>query len=477
MKIQFRPNVLNAAMLVHLVSKVTAKEMDDIVNRFHKIHGEPIDFRMVRHLALKEEANDEDVAFADDGIETRRRAKKDKSASSKASKKDGVNIKSVMPAELFKIVTEGINLSREAALEAVYSVNDLSKSSTVNQIGKLLDDEDLCFTGTASDVSAACGDECCTGPDACEWEGDATVCIGSCKGEQSCYQIEEGTKVAPLSCVGRFACTFVGRKNADLAGQIATDVVIGPKSCRGRESCSSMGFRYAKSINIGYASCLGYEACYYLGSYAKGEIFVGKYACDSQFSKYACHYADADEDITIRDTSCVGEKACYFLGQRRPGTVDVGSDSCFGYKACYELGGNVIDGNIDIENGACVGKGACERLGKNTESATIFIGTQACNGNQVCKSIGASYDNGPSLISIGDKACSSGPDYACFAFGYSVYDGGEVKVAANACSDEDDVCTKYGPNGDAACDANACNNGESFKMPAVEEPCAEICVA
>mmetsp|Transcript_26778 Transcript_26778/g.75117 ORF Transcript_26778/g.75117 Transcript_26778/m.75117 type:complete len:475 (-) Transcript_26778:152-1576(-) len=474
MKMQFHPNVLNAAILAHLVSTVTSSEVNDIVNRFQMVHGEPIDHRLVRRLSpsKEEEEKEEDaVPQNEEGVAIRRRAKKGKAANTPTAACD--NLASLTPARLFEVLISDFDLATTQALDVVFAVSDLSKTSTVNQIGRLLTDEELCFTGTESEVSEMCGYDCCYGEDACGWEGDATVCVGACRGYKSCYAIEEGATIYPFSCVGYQACYFIGR-DEDPENEVATAIFIGAKSCVGEESCDAMGYKEAKKITVGYASCVGAGACYYLGDDVKEFISIGDFACDGLGLKTACSYMDAKTSITIGDISCVGDDACKQLGEDGPDSISIGRYSCYGGKACQFLGTDLTAGDVAIKDKACFGEESCYKIATNTLSANILIGSYACDGFETCENIGALSSDGPSLVSIGDNACVGAQN--CFGFGFFV--SGEISVAANACSfiSDDVVCTPAN-GGNDACDGNGCIDGKSFNMPEDELPCDDICSA
>mmetsp|Transcript_10281 Transcript_10281/g.29326 ORF Transcript_10281/g.29326 Transcript_10281/m.29326 type:complete len:532 (+) Transcript_10281:123-1718(+) len=510
MKLTFHPRLFDAAILLHLASVVSSDEMKTIVDRFDK--AQPRDFvfnaQSLRHGQHEFRADDEAAAanhlavpdaarsnhhrhrkirrgggnqMAIEGgnrkleRRTKKGGKKNENKPTKSTKKsdisvgDGVcNLSGASPEELFKSLVALGSVSRAQALDIVYAASDLSDDATKAAIGKLVDDEQLCFTGKAGKVTSDCGDECCIGVDSCDWVGTAKVCVGSCLGADSCSKIEERATIYPLSCVGDEACQFLGRDGDSApAGQTLADPVrVGPKACRGKDACQEFGKGDATSIDIGYAACIGLESCENLGTSASGAIKIGDYACDSEGYEGACFDIDATDSIDIGDRSCRGDQACEELGQSGPEFVAIGDDSCDGYQACEDVGEDIEDGSITIGDRSCVDYYACLEVGFYMETGTIDIGSDACVGEDSCLYVGGEEDcdgSGPNAITIGDNACAKID--ACIDFGFNVGGNGIVSIAANACSDEDDQCGTKGDNANPDCDASGCAAGESFIMP------------
>lgn len=150
-----------------------------------------------------------------------------------------------------------------------------------------------CFTGNASVVNDLCADAglqqqdrlCCDATTACTgWDGNATICPGSCNG--------------PFDCVG-----------------LGADVIIDINSCNSdgtsqfvQGACDNI------SGNIGSNSCNGTNAC------ALASDFI---LCDSCIGNLACINVSG----SIGMGSCKGTQAC-------DGAGIVGDNSCNGIEFC-----------------------------------------------------------------------------------------------------------------------------------------------
>ena len=77
--------------------------------------------------------------------------------------------------------TSGLSLEDLIALAQRVSVFD---EADLDELINFVRETDVCFTGTSEEVIAACDGNCCSdGSNPCLWQGEATVCPGSCLGK------------------------------------------------------------------------------------------------------------------------------------------------------------------------------------------------------------------------------------------------------------------------------------------------------
>jgi len=353
-------------------------------------------------------------------------------------------------------------------------IADITKTNVVEALETVLEDDGLCYTGSAEFVINECGNDCCVGEDACDWEGEATVCVGACKGDNACDDIASGSVIYPNSCVGDNACvTLGGGSGASAEGR---SIQIGFEACVGEDACESLGPE-AATIEIGHGACVGSTvACSELGSNVEESIVIGDYACRNAAvgNGESCSKMNAAVSVKIGRESCTEYAACDFIGNGIPKSVLIGEYSCKGFTSCVQLGDDTTgDANtITIGDGSCIGERSCQFIADDSEDITVDIGSGACVGFESCFSVGGG-DERTGLVTIGDKACLG--IKICSGFGELLEGGGTVSIAPNACTDViNDICSPETRVG-AACSAEDCDAGDDFKMPTNEKPCSELC--
>jgi len=460
------------------------------------------DLRRVDELFASDNSNsNNNIALEEDGpyLHDRRRAKKSSKASSTGGasgpphtnepEDDGFDpIYSIQGQFQFLIETMGFkNTTR--ALDAIMAspIHDIPNNRTASMLLEnfVVEEEDgLCFKGTNTSVIDRCGSNCCVGKDACVWEGEATVCVTSCLGENSCKNITTDAIIYPSSCKGNNACENLGGGDKAVAGK---SVQVGFRACAGPEACKDLGLQPGSTIRIGHGACVSRNAaCDFLGRSTTGDITIGNYACrdlDESRSGENCQSMNAKDSIHVGDGSCKGYETCASIGSfGPPKSVSIGIDSCIGDETCTSMG-NRIDGDqtITIGDASCLQDSACRSIGLSVVDGSIAIGSGSCDGVESCSSFGLGVAFFPSpvpnysLVSIGDRACVG--TQICYEFGYDLDGSGNiVSIADDACNEIGDVCGTQTPGGDA-CDAKNCVDGSNFQMPADEVPCEDLCVA
>mmetsp|Transcript_27416 Transcript_27416/g.76882 ORF Transcript_27416/g.76882 Transcript_27416/m.76882 type:complete len:451 (+) Transcript_27416:94-1446(+) len=378
----------------------------------------------------------------------------------------------------FAVLTAVVGLSLTDALDIILRINDYSDATTKAEIGALFDptqDTGSCFTGTAAEVTTNCNGECCIGKDACKWDGTATVCVGSCNGDRSCFNLEQGATILPLSCVGFEACNELGFEDGD--ADDPTPVTVGPRACDGlgnHKACKQLGAN-AASINIGFGSCNGYAACYTLMSDGlSGTVSILDYSC---YGTKPCYQIYAVESVTIGPRACRGYFSCGRLGgSNPPKAVEIKTAACVGVETCERIGqGGGSDFTVTIGERACVGYGTCDSLGKSAKG-DITIGDDACREAKYgCSEIGVR--NGVGSVSVGAGSCTT-VDYICYEFGEFLEGGGDVIIPAGVCTSTSDICGSDDNIGDDACTAEDCDDGDFFIFdpnPPAGAPVCDFC--
>eukprot|EP00525_Craspedostauros_australis_P006694 CAMPEP_0198135042 /NCGR_PEP_ID=MMETSP1442-20131203/60385_1 /TAXON_ID= /ORGANISM="Craspedostauros australis, Strain CCMP3328" /LENGTH=457 /DNA_ID=CAMNT_0043796201 /DNA_START=67 /DNA_END=1443 /DNA_ORIENTATION=+ len=277
-----------------------------------------------------------------------------------------------------------------------------AKSPDLGKASKSVKASELCFTGTAAGVTAACASanaNCCVTPDgasrdACGWASHrhVRVCANSCNGDGACMLGTDATTnigFGFVSCNGEDACaSSVGYvENNSCNGERACDRNIGhiaKGSCIGEDACASnkgdIDPRSCIGISacvynyesVGTGSCLGERACTFSYRAVGDNSCVGPSACEESLGVItdgACKGADACNSNfgLIKPYSCIGDNAC------RSNSADVGEESCLGYRACFST-----SSATEIGDNSCVGTSACE-------TTSDEIGDGECIGDNVCK--------------------------------------------------------------------------------------------
>jgi len=366
----------------------------------------------------------------------------------------------------FDVLATQLGLPKVEVIDIILRINNYTNVN--EEIDALLADAEngICFTGDNTAVTEQCGEDCCVGTTACTWEGNATVCVGSCNGEKACDQLRTGATILPFSCTGTQACDQIG---LDGAGPVS----VGPKSCNtngGTLSCHRTGIN-AASIDIGYGACNDREACTTSDSGNSGALVVGDYSCNGGTS--SCFSIRAAGDVTIMPRSCVDANACNGIGSpSNSNSVTIGESTCLGANACNAIG--KAASAVSVGDRTCVGDFACNSIG-NFALGIVDIGSDACIGVSTCngmgRGVGATADP-PKDVFIGDNSCTQ--DRICLNFGRNIdVAGADVTIPPDVCTDSTvDVCsTDTNIGGNAACSGSACMTaGQSFIM--VDPPTA-----
>ena len=77
-------------------------------------------------------------------------------------------------------------ISLEDLIALAEQVSVFDEAEDLDELIEFVRETNVCFTGTTDEVTTACNGNCCPFEDfACDWEGEATVCPGSCLGSQA----------------------------------------------------------------------------------------------------------------------------------------------------------------------------------------------------------------------------------------------------------------------------------------------------